>query len=412
MKTNEQDFRTDIQQLLTGFIDNVEMNDFLQKLRGGIEKSNKSLEVINQFYAQQLKIEYSFAKDRMEIDRAITFARKNLSKEKYLELLRKLGQVCISHGKLNLAYEVLVKSIKESEQSNQKAEGLLLLSDVYSRRAEWKRSVAALEEAKALFLADKNDFGTSRCENLLGSIYGERGELDKAKTHFENSLVLLNPEKEKELAASIESNIGIIENIQGNYQKALTYFKQSQRKFESIGNFRRLAELKQNIGMMYFNRKKYTEAIDEYDQSIEIALKEGLLPVLGLSYLSKANVLIALEDFSFASQFADKAMEVCHQIDDRLSIADIYRTKSIIERKLNNYPLAESYLQSSLRLNEKMKNTLNIAETSYDLASLYDELNRNDEKQEYLREALKCFRKVQAMERVQKLEELLFLTTS
>ena len=128
MKTDEQDFRTDIQQLLAGFIGNAEMNDFLQKLKGGIERSNKSLEVINQFYAQQLKIEYSFSKDRMEIDRAITFATKNLNKDKYLELLRKLGQVCIGHGKLNLAYEVLMKSVKESEQSNHKAEGLLLLS--------------------------------------------------------------------------------------------------------------------------------------------------------------------------------------------------------------------------------------------------------------------------------------------
>jgi tetratricopeptide (TPR) repeat protein len=114
-----------------------------------------------------------------------------------------------------------------------------------------------------------------------------------------------------------------------------------------------------------------------------------------------------LEDFSSASQFADKAMEVCHQIDDKLSIADIYRTKSIIERKLNNYPLAESYLQSSLRLNEKMKNTLNVAETSYELASLYGDLTRQDEKQKYLREALTRYREVQAEERVQKIEKLL-----
>jgi tetratricopeptide (TPR) repeat protein len=407
MKTNEQDFRNDIQKLLAGFVDKSEMNDFLQKLRGGAERSNKSLEVINQFYAQQLKVEYSFAKDRMEIDRAITFARKNIISKKFPEFLRKLGQICISHGKINLAYEVIVKAIRESQESNLRAEGLLLLSDVFSRRAEWKRSIAALEEAKDLFAACKNDLGTSKCENLLGSIYGERGDLDKAKVHFENSLLLLDPEREKELAASVESNLGIIENILGNYQKAISYFENSQRKLECLGNFRRLSELKHNIGMVYFNQKNYAEAIDEFDQTIDIAQKEGFLPVLGLSYLNKANALIALEDFESASQFADKAMEVCHQIDDKLSVADIYKTKSVIERKLKNYSLAESYLQTSLRLNEKMKNILNIAETSYELASLYGDLNRHEEKQSYLREALKRYREVQQSERVKKIEQLM-----
>lgn len=412
MKTGEPNFRDDIHKLLAGFINNSELEEFLLKLNGGIERSNKSLEVINEFYAQQLKIEYNFARDRIEIDRAITFTRKNLAGEGYLEFLRKLGQICIGHGKLNLAYEVLTKAVKESEKSNQKAEGLLLLSDVYSRRADWKKGIAALEEAKTLFLSSNNDPGTSKCENLLGSIYGERGELENAKLHFENSLLLIDPEKEKELAASIESNLGTIEIIYENYQKAIEYFKQAQRKFESLGDFRRLAELKQNIGMMHFNQKNYTEAIVEFDQSIDIALREKLMPVLGLCYLSKANVLIEMADYENASNFADKAMEVCHHIDDKLSIADIYRTKSIIERKLNNYALAESYLQSSLRLNKKMKNILNIAEASFELANLYGELNRQNEKQEYLKEALKHYREVQATERVQKIEKLLQQTIS
>ncbi len=225
MKNNEQDFRNDIHELLAGFINNAEMNEFLRKLKGGIERSNKSLEVINKFYAKQLNVEYSFAKDRIEIDRAITFARKNLSDDKYLDMLKKLGQICTGYGKLNLAYEVLTKVIRESKQSKHKAEGLFLLSDVFSRRAEWKKSVEALEEAKELFAADKYDPGMSKCENLLGSIYGERGEVDKARIHFENSLALLNPEKEKELAASVELNLGIIANILGNYQQALDYFQ-------------------------------------------------------------------------------------------------------------------------------------------------------------------------------------------
>ncbi|MCK7537641.1 MAG: tetratricopeptide repeat protein [Marinilabiliales bacterium] len=97
----------------------------------------------------------------------------------------------------------------------------------------------------------------------------------------------------------------------------------------------------------------------EIDKSIEIAQENKLMPVLALSYLSKANILLAMENCEAALAFADKALEVSHVIDDKLSIADVYRTKSIIEKKMKNYSKAENYLQSSLRLNKNKENVLN-----------------------------------------------------
>lgn len=406
MVKTKTEFAKDIENLLISYFDKTQLKNFIQKLNS-IEKKSSSLEVVDKFYAQQLNIEYNFAKDRMEIDRTITFAMKNLEKGKYLQLLRKLGQICTGHGKINLAFEVLNKAVKETENNNDKAESLLLLSDVYSRKAEWKKSIEVLNEAKILFDSSGNNIGTSKCENLLGSIYGERGQLEEAKLHFEISLSSINPSKEKEMAASIETNLGIIENIQGNYTNALDYFLRALRKFESLGSYRRLAELKHNVGMLHVNQKNYNDALEEFNQCIGISLKEELLPVLGLAYLSKANVLTAKKDFENAHRFADKSMEVCHQIDDNLTMADIYKTKSLIEKNLKNYEKAENYLQSSLRLNQKMNNILNIAETSFELANLYGELNRMHEKEEYLRTALKCYREVQASERIQQVEEML-----
>ena len=331
MEKIKTEFAKDIQKLLSSYFDKTQLKNLLQKLNSAGKKSS-SLDVINKFYEQQLNIEYNFAKDRMEIDRTITFAMKNLEKEKYLQLLRKLGQICTGHGKLNLAFEALNKAVKESENKKDKAESLLLLADVHSRRAEWKKSIEVLGSAKDLFNSIRDNSGAGKCENILGSIYGERGELEKAKTHFEKCLVLIDTDKEKELAASVELNLGIIENIQGKYERAFEHFKKSLRRFESLGSYRRIAELKQNMGMLHVNQEKYSEAIEEFDQCIEISIKEKLMPVLAIVYLNKANVLIKLKEFDSALSFADKSMEVAHQIDDKLTIADIYITKSRIEK--------------------------------------------------------------------------------
>lgn len=406
MENTKTEFVEDIQKLLSSYFEKSELKHFLQKINKK-DNTTSSLEVINKFYAQQLNIKYNFAQDRMEIDRTITFAMKNLPKEKYLQLLRKLGQICTGHGKLNLAYEVLSKAVKESETQNDKAESLLLLADVHSRRAEWKKSVEALESAEDFFRSAGDNAGISQCENMLGSIYGEKGELENAKNHFEKSLALIDPGKQKEMAASLEGNLGIIENIQGNYVKSLDYFIKALRKFESLSDFRRIAELKHNIGMLHVNQEHFIDAIVEFDQCIEIASRESLLPVLALAYHSKASVLIKQTDFDGAVIFADKAMEVSHQIDDKLTIAEVYKTKSQIEKHSKNYEKAENYLLASLLLNEKMKNVLNIAESCVELAKLYDEMNRKNEKEEYLQRSLKYFREIQAFDNIQKVEEML-----
>lgn len=406
MENIKQEFQTDIQNLLSNYLDEQELKIFNDKIaKNGI--NNKSLGVINEFYSRQLKVEYDFVKERMEIDRTITFANKNLDKKRFIQVLLKLGQVCTGHGKLNFAFEVLNKAVKESESYQEKAESLLLLSDVHSRRAEWRVSVETLNEAKKIFKLVGNGVGEAKCENMLGSIYGERGELEEAKAHFIHSLACWESEQDKEMSAVIEGNLGIIENIQGNHTSALDYFFSAMKKFEWLGSYRRIAELKHNVGMLYVNQDMLNEALEEFDKCINISLKEGLLPVLSTVYLSKANVLIKMEDFDASLVFADKSMEIAHQIDDKLTIADVYKTKSNIEIHFGNYDKAENYLLTSLALNEKMKNVLNMAETCTELGKLYDKLNLKEKKEDYLHRSLKYFRGAQAIDNIQKVEKML-----
>lgn len=411
MEERNNKFVDEIRNLLSTYIDENELNSFLSKFEVNKTAKSGSTEVINKFYAQQLKVEYSFGNDRMQIDRTITFAQKMLSKKDFLELLKNLSQLCISSGKLNLAAEILNKLIKQSSNDSTKAEAFLFLSDVFSRRADWNRSIEALEKANTLYTALANNAGRSKCENMLGVIYGEKGNLIEAKQHFEDCLDLLDRSEQKELMASVESNIGIILNIQGEYDKASDYFEKALRYFESTENFRRVSELRQNIGMLFFNKNEHEAAILEIDKSIEIALVNKLMPVLALSYLSKSNILLAQDKFDAALIFANKAMEISHLIDDKLTIADIYRTKSVIERKVKNYRKAENYLQSSLRMNKNKENILNSADAKMELGELYGEMDLRSDKEKMLRESLKDYQDLNVPDRVKRVEELLSTPT-
>jgi tetratricopeptide (TPR) repeat protein len=117
-------------------------------------------------------------------------------------------------------------------------------------------------------------------------------------------------------------------------------------------------------------------------------------------------------DITNAAEFSDKSFELSHNIDDKLTLADIYKTKGIIERHLQNYNESENFLLSSIRLNTRLKNEQNIAESSFELAVLYQEINKAESKNVYLKKSLDFFKKINAADKVNTIENMLVIGTA
>jgi len=282
------------------------------------------------------------------------------------------------------------------------------LADVFCRRANWQRSLITIEKVGSLYRELNDNSGLAKCENLLGSIYGERGNLAKAKDYFLNSLSLINPDNDLELAANLDMNLGIIDNIQGNTDDSIKHLTNALVCYNKLGNNRRIAETKHNIGMVYLESEDYESALEAFDEAIEIAKEGRFMSILCLIYLAKSQVLIAMDAIYYATGFADKALDISNSIDDKLTSADIYRVKGIIERRMKNYNAAETYLLNSLRMNISLKNTLNIAETSFELGLLSDEIGNESEKTDWLQKSLRYYSDIDATEKVTMIEELLY----
>ena len=131
------------------------------------------------------------------------------------------------------------------------------------------------------------------------------------------------------------------------------------------------------------------------------------LPSLAVSYLSKAYIYTQSEDFILANAFADKALEVCFKLNDRLSIADIYKIKGIIERNLKNYSAAENYLLTSIRMNKELENEQNEAESSYELGILKCESKKYEDALPYLQASYNYYKKVNVPHMLVKIEKLM-----
>jgi hypothetical protein len=63
----------------------------------------------------------------------------------------------------------------------------------------------------------------------------------------------------------------------------------------------------------------------------------------------------------------------------------------------------------SLRINTSLKNEMNIAETSYELGVLYEEIDNSKSKNSYLESALKYYKRIRMQQKVKKIEIMLGL---
>jgi len=407
MKTSIDKFENEFNGLLKHYFSDDELNRLNQNINPPEEGNDRTTGMINDFYRNQLQIEINDCSERIKIDRTVTFSEKTLQPEKFYRLLLGFSQLCLSRGRLSLAYELCKKVKKNCDNSLIKAESLLGLADVFSRRADWQRSLETIEEAESIYLDLNDNKGLAKCENILGSIYGERGDLTTAKDYFLNALSLINPKEDLEFAANLEANLGIIENIQENTDASIKYLTSALVSYNKLGNNRRIAEIKQNIGMVHLESENYESALAAFDEAIEIAKQGGFNSTLSLIYLAKSQVLVATDDIYYASEFADKALEISNSTDDKLTVADSYRVKGIIERLGKHFGAAETSLLTSLRINTELKNEHHIALTSLELAVLYEEKNNSQSKQSYLTSALNYYKQINAFNEVKKIEIML-----
>jgi tetratricopeptide (TPR) repeat protein len=233
------------------------------------------------------------------------------------------------------------------------------------------------------------------------------GEIERAKNYFSQSLVFANESSDQELNAKIETNLGIINTILGNYDESVIHYESAMMIYKQIGDLRRVAEVYLNIGLNFLDTRDIKSSLAAIDKGIEISIENSYLGVLTILYHAKSQTLIADKDIQSAKEFSDKSLSLSHNLDDKLTIAEIYKLRGIIAKEMNDIKTSENYLMISLRINTSLRNSLNIAEVSIELATLYKDQGKYEQSKYYYNQAIDYFRKSNAPDKVMKIEKML-----
>lgn len=403
MNTGLKKLKNEYANILEEYLGKSESEDLINQVFSGYSSIQNGTNQVNAVFNDSFKI-------RSVIDRIITYAEKNLTSKKHLNLLLNLAKLSLSRGELflssNIYSQVLYRTTNLDNLLGETALAFKGLGEVSSLQAKWNESFSYVRKSRKIFEKLNDIKGISSCDNLLGTFYAERGILNSAREHFESGLARIKGKKSRNLDALILVNLGILNNIVGNTKEAEENYRKALAKFEKVEDNRRIAETRHNLGMLFTKLGDYKSALSQFNISVKVSSKDKNMLTLAISYLGKAYIYAEMNELDLATSFIEKGMEISNKLNDRLTIADVYKVRGIIERKSNNYELSESYLLTSLRINSELGNKLNHSETSYELGLLYFELNQSQKAIKHLNSALKYFKKIKAVSEIEKIESL------
>jgi tetratricopeptide (TPR) repeat protein len=170
-----------------------------------------------------------------------------------------------------------------------------------------------------------------------------------------------------------------------------------------MGDLNRLAELHHNMGMSYLSKNLLNAANREFTTSHSLSSSTQNLPLMGLAGLGKSNVYYRLHDLPMALKLVNQAIDLFTKSHDRLSLADSYKVKGMIHRDMKSLDAAESFLQTSLRI--ELNNNLNIAESYSEIGLLEIKRKNPSEAIQAFMKARSAFTKVGAQEDMKRTQD-------
>ena len=342
------------------------------------------------------------------LDLLITRCQATLSNEESLHVVLGIGDLFKRHGDLARAEEMFSTAVGQGRRLAQKgavAEAYMKRGEVHGRQGHWKESMSDLSLSKQLFQELQAHEAVGRVENILGTNYAEQGKLQQARQFFERALSVFERTDQTLMTGTVLMNLGIVSNMMGEHDVALAHYKRAQSHFEAVGDLHRLGELHHNTGMSYLSKGRLTDARREFDEGLELGAATGNVNLLGLARLGKATVYFRQSDAAMALKLVTQAIDALTVCNDRLSMADAYKLKGMIHRDMGTPDLAESYLQTSLRINLELNNRLNAAETYFELGLLAKVRGQTAEAVQILERAAGLFKRVGAGVDVRRIEE-------
>ena len=291
-------------------------------------------------------------------------------------------------------FAAAIDSVDPIIDSRVLAEALRRLAGLRRRRNELEEAVALCRRSLEVAGALGDDRLVAEALNGLALAHFARGEWEEARRHLARALQM--PGVTAAFRGGIEQNLGVMANAEGDLEDALLHYERSLEAFRAANETRSCAIAYHNLGMIAADREMWSEADASFRKSLAIAEETNDVALRGHVLLNRTEVHLARQNFEEARQTAEQALQIFEQMGARDLKADAYKFLGILYREMGKPMLAEARLKTALDIATEAGATLAQAETTRELAVLYQGMARNQDTLKLLTTSHRLFSRLNA----------------
>ena len=285
-----------------------------------------------------------------------------------LSLAEQLNDSMLSVRKTNLnkAVEIGKKGLQIAHETNDTIMLATISGDIaqtFLLMGKYDSARVYIHDAMQWYRFCGNEMDILRCHYGLGMAYSDEGFYDMAFNEYQEILQSPYINKDDDLYISVLSKLGFIYYYQALYNKAAEAFSQARSFFKD--DTLQFISLSVSLGAALNRMNMYDSSILVLQEGLEYAEKSNHI-------LRKAALLTNLSDnwtelgrFNNAIACIDEAIMIREDAKDSLGLSHSYRMKGGILFGKGAYNLACDYFFRSLKIDETLNITDNIADTYY-----------------------------------------------
>ncbi|MEH6536389.1 MAG: sensor histidine kinase [Psychroserpens sp.] len=218
----------------------------------------------------------------------------------------------------------LIDFTKDHNLKKQKADALILLSDVVTVFGNNAEATKSLNESLSLYTELNNKRGMAMAIRGLGISYRKIFNLDEAKKYFEKSLQISRELKDTLLMSKALLSIGNIYDWRYKSDTALEYFRQSRELANLTNNKYEEAVAIINMASSYNQKKEFELAKKEIDNAIQIGTDINDFNILSNAYSNLSHIYFKKKQYDSLITTANKMLHYAENISLKSGIDGAY----------------------------------------------------------------------------------------
>ncbi|MGB6607196.1 MAG: tetratricopeptide repeat protein, partial [Atribacterota bacterium] len=299
-----------------------------------------------------------------------------LEKEQLIQLSEICNKLAFSQSIIGERKEAeinLTKALKYCRKTSDKDnESLILMSmgNLYGDMGQWSKAIEYFKNSLLISEEINNLRRKARVIKSIGLAYLFKGDTKRGHEYLKDSLKICEEIKAEVLLAMVLNNMGIYYDMVGEWENAIKCYKKSISIYKKLNNLIQISNTMGNIGFAYSYLNKTKIAIYHFKESIILSEKIGDIYNKGINLIHLGEEYLKKDNFNKTKYYVIQAEEIFKKLEDKLGLADVYRLKAKLLKKIKRWKDSEIFFKKAIKTYSKFGDKLNEGETYYELGDM------------------------------------------